>query len=199
MNSFERPSIEDTDDSSEVREGDRELETLEQTENGLWLHEVEKGEQGEVIYERRRAFQDPENPTEDELSWGHEKNFIYNESGELVEEEGTDLHQENSWRKTFEWEEGSMTSEVGEISEGPDEGHVWKIMFERDENGNVLREEGKIHAQGKNPHKEPVGHAWQKEHYYDEEGTWAGAEGEIIGGPREGDTWTEGTVSEEEK
>lgn len=172
-------------------------EIVKQTENGFWLVRIEKNEKGQLIYERKREFKNSSDPKEDEVAYDYEKRFEYDDKGNLIKEEGRSYDHENGWKKTFEWEEGKMISENGEITHGPSKGHTWVKRFERDDSGNVLTEEGEILAQGINPSKEPKGHAWRKKCFY-KDGSWIGERGEITDGPEKGKTWIKGKVPEED-
>jgi len=172
-------------------------EIVEQTDNGFWLRQVEKDERGRLIYERKREFRNPSEPKENDIKYDYEKRFEYDDEGNLVEEEGKSFDHENGWKKSFEWKEGKIVREAGEIIEGPNQDHKWTKKFQYNEKGNMVLEEGEILEQGENPNKPLKGHAWQTKHFYKNK-KWIGEAGEITAGPEKGKIWTKGKVSEED-
>ncbi len=172
-------------------------ETLKQTKDGFWLKQIMKKEKGRLVYERKKLFIDRIHPQEGKEKYDYEKHFKYDEEGRLIREQGQDFLKKNEWRKDFEWEKGKMVSETGEILSGHDKGHKWHKSFKRDEQGNVILEEGETLEQGINPNKSPKGHKWRKRHFY-KNGKWVGEIGEIIAGPKKGKVWTKGEVPKEE-
>ena len=174
-----------------------EIEKSLDEDGKYWLKMIQRDQEGRIIAYREREFIDPKNP-EKGVKYDYEKSFTYNQNGELIKEKGKDYLKGNQWEKEFSWQEGKMISEHGLIVEGPDKGHEWQITFRRDEQGNVLEEEGEILEQGVNPQKPERGHSWRKEHLYDEKGNWRGAIGIITGGKEKGKIWTEGSVTEGE-
>ena len=135
---------------------------VEKTKNGFWLRRIEKDEKGRLVYERERKFKVSGKP-EEGIEYDYEKHFIaYDDEGNLLKEQGKSFDHESGWKKEFKYEDGKLIVEVGEVTEGPNQGHKWRKKFYYDENGQRYLLKGEILAQGINPNKEPKGHKWKE-------------------------------------
>lgn len=170
---------------------------VKQTENGLWLKQIERDEKGRLVYERKREFKNPQEPKEDEIKYDYEKRFGYDAEGNLIKEEGKSFDHGNGWKKEFISEDGRFIKEIGEVIDGPNQGHKWRKEFSYDDEEKMTLEEGEILEQGINLGKEPKGHAWRKKHFYENE-KWVGETGEITSGPEKGKIWAKGKIPKQE-